>query len=165
MINWRALLQNSLSPLFEIVSGGLILILILTNNSQSSSWSIAWMGGGALRCVCGRHQPGQLRLERCCGWLLVCSTTYGTEASSSLLRFVFISNRSLVQWRKNLSFATYHYAINTQEMGESMLAQEWTRWSGQRAGLRPSWLSDGQRGWPSAYVIQRIHLKGNYVTF
>jgi len=39
------------------------------NNSQSSSWSIALMGGGALRCVCGRRQPGQLRLERCCGWL------------------------------------------------------------------------------------------------
>ena len=25
------------------------------------------MGGGALRCVCGRRHPGQLRLERCCG--------------------------------------------------------------------------------------------------
>jgi len=43
--------------------------LILTNNSQSSSWSIAWMGGGALRYVCGRRHPAQLRLERCCGWL------------------------------------------------------------------------------------------------
>jgi len=26
-------------------------------------------GGGALRCVCGRRHPGQLRLERCCSWL------------------------------------------------------------------------------------------------
>jgi len=26
-------------------------------------------GGGALQCVCGRRQPGQLRLEGCCGWL------------------------------------------------------------------------------------------------
>ena len=46
-----------------------VYVLILTNNSQSYPWSIAWMGGGALRYVCGRRQPGQLRLERCCGWL------------------------------------------------------------------------------------------------
>jgi len=44
------------------------LLLILMNNSQSCSWSIAWMGCGAL-CVCGRRQPGQLHLKRCCGWL------------------------------------------------------------------------------------------------
>jgi len=37
-------------------------LLILTNNSQSSSWSIAWMGGGALWYVCGWRQPGQLHL-------------------------------------------------------------------------------------------------------
>ena len=63
-------------------------LLLLTNNSQSSSLSIAWMGGGALRCVCGRRQPGQLRLEGCCGWLLWLTwQPHGTEASSSLLRF------------------------------------------------------------------------------
>jgi len=47
-----------------------ILILVLINNSQSSSWSIAWMGRWRFsRWLCGRRQPGQLRLERCCGWL------------------------------------------------------------------------------------------------
>jgi len=47
----------------------LILILMLMSNLLSISWNIAWMGGGALRCICGRHQPGQLRLERYWGWL------------------------------------------------------------------------------------------------
>ena len=45
------------------------LILMLMSNLLSISWNIAWMGGGALRCICGRHQPGQLRLERYWGWL------------------------------------------------------------------------------------------------
>ena len=54
----------------------------LARQGHQQIWSLIWQvihspprveyrvdEGGALRCVCGRRQPGQLRLERCWGWL------------------------------------------------------------------------------------------------
>ena len=94
------------------------LSLSLTNNSQSSSWSIAWMGGGALRCVCGRRHPGQLRLERCCGYglLFIFSTTNNCKCTwHSLLCYQVIITSAvyLCQYTKNFGtgFQNFDFKI------------------------------------------------------
>ena len=44
------------------------------------------------------------------------------------------------------------FILHGNVLAESVLPQEWTRPHGQRAGLRPSWLVYGYRGWPMASV-------------
>jgi len=44
------------------------------------------------------------------------------------------------------------FILHGNVLAESVLPQEWTRPHGQRAGLRPSWLVYGYRGWPVASV-------------